>query len=51
MSLFRPWTNATAKTTFSKQTGGTVPQGPPDFVHYNFDTTGNIVRGAVNFKF
>ena len=28
-----------------------VPQGPPFFVHYNFDTNGNIVRGAINFKF
>lgn len=28
-----------------------VPQGPPFFVHYNFETTGNIVRGGLNFKF
>jgi outer membrane immunogenic protein len=28
-----------------------VPQGPPFFVHYNFETTGNIVRGGFNFKF
>jgi len=28
-----------------------VPQGPPFFVHYNFETSGNIVRGAINFKF
>jgi len=28
-----------------------VPTGNPVFVHYNFDTNGNIVRGAVNFKF
>ena len=28
-----------------------VPQGPPFFVHYNFDTSGNIVRGGFNFKF
>ena len=28
-----------------------VPQGPPAFVHHSFDTTGNIVRGAANFKF
>jgi len=27
-----------------------VPQGPPFFVHYNFETTGNIVRGGLNFK-
>ncbi|HST29986.1 MAG TPA: outer membrane protein [Chthoniobacterales bacterium] len=30
---------------------GGVPQGPPFFVHYNFDTSGEIVRGGVNFKF
>jgi outer membrane immunogenic protein len=30
---------------------GGVAQGPPFFVHYNFDTTGNIVRGGFNFKF
>jgi outer membrane immunogenic protein len=30
---------------------GGVPQGPPFFVHYHFDTTGNIVRGGLNFKF
>ena len=28
-----------------------VPQGPPFFVHYNFNTDGDMVRGAVNFKF
>ena len=28
-----------------------VPQGPPFFVHYNFETSGNIVRGGLNFKF
>jgi outer membrane immunogenic protein len=28
-----------------------VPQGPPFFMHYNFQTEGNIVRGAFNFKF
>jgi outer membrane immunogenic protein len=28
-----------------------VPQGPPFFVHYNFETTGNIVRGGLNYKF
>jgi outer membrane immunogenic protein len=28
-----------------------VPEGPPFFVHYNFDTSGNIVRGGFNFKF
>lgn len=28
-----------------------VPQGPPFFVHYNFETSGNIVRGGFNFKF
>lgn len=30
---------------------GGVPQGPPFFVHYNFDTSGEIVRGGFNFKF
>jgi outer membrane immunogenic protein len=30
---------------------GGVPQGPPFFVHYNFDTSGEIVRGGLNFKF
>ena len=28
-----------------------VPQGPPYYVHYNFETSGNIVRGGLNFKF
>ncbi|MBV9617780.1 MAG: porin family protein [Verrucomicrobia bacterium] len=28
-----------------------VPQGPPFFVRYNFDTSGEIVRGGFNFKF
>jgi outer membrane immunogenic protein len=28
-----------------------VKQGPPFFVHYNFETTGNIVRGGLNYKF
>jgi outer membrane immunogenic protein len=28
-----------------------VPQGPPFFVRYNFENTGNIVRGGLNFKF
>ena len=28
-----------------------VPNGPPFFVHYNFETTGNIVRGGFNYKF
>ena len=28
-----------------------VPQGPPFFVRYNFETSGNIVRGGLNFKF
>ena len=28
-----------------------VPQGPPFFVHYNFETKGEIVRGGLNFKF
>ncbi|HST29984.1 MAG TPA: outer membrane beta-barrel protein [Chthoniobacterales bacterium] len=28
-----------------------APQGPPFFVHYNFETSGNIVRGGLNFKF
>ena len=36
--------------TQNQLTGG-VPQGPPFFVHYNFDTSGNIVRGGFNFKF
>jgi outer membrane immunogenic protein len=36
--------------TANQLTAG-VPQGPPFFVHYNFDTTGNIVRGGLNFKF
>ena len=33
---------------------GGVPQTlrvPPFFVHYNFETSGNIVRGGLNFKF
>jgi outer membrane immunogenic protein len=30
---------------------GGVPAGPPFFVHYNFETRGNIVRGGFNFKF
>jgi outer membrane immunogenic protein len=28
-----------------------VPTANPFFVHYNFETTGNIVRGGFNFKF
>ena len=28
-----------------------VPQGPPFAVHYNFETSGEIVRGGFNFKF
>jgi outer membrane immunogenic protein len=28
-----------------------VPQGPPFFVHYNFETKGEIFRGGLNFKF
>lgn len=28
-----------------------VPPAVPFFVHYNFDTSGDIVRGGVNFKF
>jgi outer membrane immunogenic protein len=28
-----------------------VPQGPPFAVRYNFDTSGEIVRGGFNFKF
>jgi outer membrane immunogenic protein len=28
-----------------------VPTGSTSFVHYNFDTSGNIVRGGFNFKF
>jgi outer membrane immunogenic protein len=30
---------------------GGVPQGPPFFVRYNFDTSGEIVRAGFNFKF
>ena len=30
---------------------GGVPEGPPFFVRYSFDTTANIVRGGLNFKF
>jgi outer membrane immunogenic protein len=30
---------------------GGVPQGPPFFVNYTFDTKGNIVRGGFNYKF
>jgi len=37
-------------STINQRTGG-VPQGPPFFVHYNFETTGNMVRGGLNFKF
>ncbi len=36
--------------TQNQLTGG-VPQGPPFFVRYNFDTSGEIVRGGLNFKF
>ena len=28
-----------------------VPQGPPFFVRYNFETSGEIVRAGFNFKF
>ena len=28
-----------------------VPDGPPFAVRYNFDTSGDIVRGGLNFKF
>jgi outer membrane immunogenic protein len=28
-----------------------VPQGPPFFVHYDFETKGELVRGGLNFKF
>ena len=35
----------------ANQTVAGVPQGPPFFVHYNFDNSGNIVRGGLNFKF
>jgi outer membrane immunogenic protein len=28
-----------------------VPQGPPFFVRYNFDTSGEVVRAGLNFKF
>jgi len=30
---------------------GGVPQGPPFFVRYNFETSGDIVRAGFNFKF
>ena len=36
------------------QTIAGIPQTgrvPPFFVHYNFETSGNIVRGGLNFKF
>ena len=36
--------------TQNELTGG-VRQGPPFFVHYNFETSGEIVRGGLNFKF
>jgi len=36
--------------TQNKLVGG-VPQGPPFFVRYNFDTSGDIVRAGLNFKF
>jgi outer membrane immunogenic protein len=39
-----------AHRTQNQLVGG-VPQGPPFFVHYNFDTSGEIVRGGLNFKF
>lgn len=39
-----------ASRTQNQLLGG-VPQGPPFFVHYNFETEGNIVRGGLNFKF
>jgi outer membrane immunogenic protein len=39
-----------ASRTRNELIGG-VPQGPPFFVHYNFDTSGEIVRGGLNFKF
>ena len=39
-----------ARRTQNQLVGG-VPQGPPFFVHYNFDTSGEIVRGGLNFKF
>jgi outer membrane immunogenic protein len=33
------------------QLNGGVPAGPPFFVRYNFDTSGEIVRAGLNFKF
>jgi len=39
-----------ANRTQNQLIGG-VPQGPPFFVHYNFETSGEIVRGGLNFKF
>ncbi len=36
--------------TAARATGG-VPAGPPFAVRYNFDTSGEIVRGGLNFKF
>jgi outer membrane immunogenic protein len=39
-----------ASRTQNQLTAG-VPQGPPFFVHYNFDTSGEIVRAGFNFKF
>jgi outer membrane immunogenic protein len=39
-----------ASRTQNQLTAG-VPQGPPFFVRYNFDTSGEIVRAGFNFKF
>ena len=39
-----------ASRTQNQLIGG-VPQGPPFFVRYNFDTSGEVVRGGLNFKF
>ena len=39
-----------ASRTQNQLTRG-VPQGPPFFVRYNFDTSGEIVRAGLNFKF
>jgi outer membrane immunogenic protein len=39
-----------ASRTQNQLTGG-VPPGPPFFVRYNFDTSGEIVRAGLNFKF
>jgi len=37
-------------STINQRIAG-VPQGPPFFVHYDFENSGNIFRGGLNFKF